>query len=417
VVLIVIKNWLYFIVLTLAFHATAFANPELVCENIYLHKPMDAYGKLKNSKLDILKDDHGKIQFTYSNELLNQSPIKNQDNVGTCHLHAWASQLEFEAFLLHHKQITISTKYLNVMHWYNTSISALLDAAKNENWDVQLGTDIITSQQYILLYGLMPESAWTAHTDFQVGVMAKRLDTYVRNIIARTKAKMDQTNNAETKTKLFNKAQSDISKVFHGMIGDFAADFIYDGQHYTTKSFMQKYFPFASNRQVYMSVKDEPLDKNSVFETQNALVVKTNLDTIENTIKQVIDSGHNVILSYDHNINFVDNATGIMSLSFFKYPKSANPLNRHLRKKFNIATNDHGVVIVGYDLDRNTGKISRYKIKNSWGTEIGDHGYFHMYRDFLRTYVQAINFSYDAKITLPINETKPEPSQLELDLH
>ena len=104
-------------------------------------------------------------------------------------------------------------------------------------------------------------------------------------------------------------------------------------------------------------------------------------------------------------------------LSFFKYPKSANPLNRHLRKKFNIATNDHGVVIVGYDLDRNTGKISRYKIKNSWGTEIGDHGYFHMYRDFLRTYVQAINFSYDAKITLPINETKPEPSQLELDLH
>lgn len=410
------RNWFYIGIFILTIHNTVFANI-LICENIYSRQPLDAYGKLKSRKLAPLTDDQGQIHFTYSNLLADQSPIKNQDNVGTCHLHAWASQLEREAFLLNKKPIYISTKYLNVMHWYTESIRALLDATKDEVWDIQLGTDIISSQQYILQYGLMPESAWSGKTDYQVGILAKRMDTYVKNIIARTKSRMDKTQNSKRKMELFNKAQKEISKVFHNMVGEFSSDFIYEGELYSTKSFLQKYFPFASSRQVYMSVKDEPNSKNSVIDTQNALVIKTDLDTIEMTIKQIIDTGHNVILSYDHNINYVDNVTGIMSLSFFNYPKMASPVNRSLRKTFHYLENNHAVVIVGYELDPQTGKITRYKIKNSWGEQIGDHGYFHMYRDFLRTFVQSINFSVDEKIILPQNETKPESSQLELDLH
>ena len=50
----------------------------------------------------------------------------------------------------------------------------------------------------------------------------------------------------------------------------------------------------------------------------------------------------------------------------------------------------HVVVVTGYDLDQKTGKISKFKIKNSWGMKAGDNGYYHMYRDYFRVFVKAV---------------------------
>lgn len=59
----------------------------------------------------------------------------------------------------------------------------------------------------------------------------------------------------------------------------------------------------------------------------------------------------------------------------------------------------HAVDIVGADLDSN-GRIIKLKIKNSWGTESGDGGFYHMYRDYFENFVTSIYVS-DSEATRP----------------
>lgn len=49
-------------------------------------------------------------------------------------------------------------------------------------------------------------------------------------------------------------------------------------------------------------------------------------------------------------------------------------------------------MIVGYDLDAVTGKVIKYKIQNSWGQKSGDQGFYHMYADYFRAFVNRIHY-------------------------
>jgi bleomycin hydrolase len=51
----------------------------------------------------------------------------------------------------------------------------------------------------------------------------------------------------------------------------------------------------------------------------------------------------------------------------------------------------HAVEIVGADLTPE-GRVIKFKIKNSWGDERGDKGFFHMYQDYFRHFAQEVYF-------------------------
>jgi bleomycin hydrolase len=79
-----------------------------------------------------------------------------------------------------------------------------------------------------------------------------------------------------------------------------------------------------------------------------------------------------------------------MTIGGLSLPKGGGPLPRKLRSKHVVFDGFHAVQIVGYDLDRRTGKIVKFKIKNSWGDKAGSGGYYHMYLDYFRAFAFSL---------------------------
>jgi bleomycin hydrolase len=91
---------------------------------------------------------------------------------------------------------------------------------------------------------------------------------------------------------------------------------------------------------------------------------------------------------------------GIMSISAFHVPENAHPLSRAERKEMGINAGLHAVQIVGYDWDPQSGKIVKWKIKNSWGEKSGDAGFYHMYADYFHEYATTISFLKGPEVPL-----------------
>jgi bleomycin hydrolase len=143
-------------------------------------------------------------------------------------------------------------------------------------------------------------------------------------------------------------------------------------------------------------------------------VISANIDVVEKTLRKLLDQGQNVYLTYENDAQFVDSKTGIMSISMFEIPEGGEPLSREQREYFNIHSGGHAVQVVGYDFDPKTNKVIKWKIKNSWGENFGDHGYYHMYNDYFRHFVTGLSFYSNSKGTPKIK--KEDPVQLHLPL-
>ena len=151
-----------------------------------------------------------------------------------------------------------------------------------------------------------------------------------------------------------------------------------------------------------MWVSSSPRAKSMISADKTEVV--TTMDQLEKAARELLDKGMNVYLAYDHHFAYVDDKTGIMSTSAFYFPKDGRPLTRNQRDLYATeGSGGHAVQIVGYDLDPKTGKVIKWKIKNSWGRKAGEEGYFHMYNDYFFQFAQGITFYQDAGVTLPAN--------------
>lgn len=115
---------------------------------------------------------------------------------------------------------------------------------------------------------------------------------------------------------------------------------------------------------------------------------------------------------YKHNRQFLDAERGVYSMELFDYPVLAQPLPRGWRKSKGLFTGTHAVVIVGYELVPGTNQVRKWKIQNSWGSDAGDKGFYHMYHDYFRNFAISIAFSDITGKLIPAYE-KTQPSQLD----
>lgn len=122
----------------------------------------------------------------YKVEIPDQSDIKNQCNLDTCHLHSWASKLEHDYKAANNEDIKISTHYLSISHWIRRSLE-LIDASSGDQVNIQLGANVYASRRSILNSGIIPDEVWTGSRDFQSNPLSSRITEYVKNIVARAK--------------------------------------------------------------------------------------------------------------------------------------------------------------------------------------------------------------------------------------
>ncbi|WP_374032701.1 hypothetical protein [Bdellovibrio bacteriovorus] len=75
----------------------------------------------------------------YTVELKQSTPIKNQCNLGTCHLHSWMSHLERSYEQKTGQTLTLSNEYLSARHWLERSLQRLEKPSKEV--DIKLERD------------------------------------------------------------------------------------------------------------------------------------------------------------------------------------------------------------------------------------------------------------------------------------
>ena len=71
---------------------------------------------------------------------------------------------------------------------------------------------------------------------------------------------------------------------------------------------------------------------------------------------------------------------------------------------------NHAMVLLGMDLQKD-GTVKKWLVENSWGTNIGDKGKWHLYDSWFDEYVYAviINKKYLPENVKKLFETKPLP--------
>ncbi|MGZ3768996.1 MAG: C1 family peptidase [Bdellovibrio sp.] len=379
------------------------------CNDMFPKEATQESGESKPSYGSLKKDFV--LDSTYKVEVPDQSDIKNQCNLGTCHLHSWVSMLEHDFNANTHGDLKISTHYLSVSHWLHRSIEALYGPM--DDVSIQLGANVFGSRQAILTYGIIPDEAWTGPRDFQAAPLSPRITEYIKNIEAQAKWEISSQTDQTKMIKIVEKAQQKILDIFENVVGKIPTKFQFRGKEYTPQSFQQEFFPELMKPITQIQISAERKAKTTLeLSGSYYTVISANIDVVENTVRNLLDHGQNVYISYDHNAQFVDSKTGIMSISAFDLPPGAGPVSREQRAYFKMPTGGHAVQIVGYDFDPKTNKVIKWKMKNSWGEKSGDHGYYHMFNDYFRAFVSGVSYFSNPEFTPQITEKNPVQMQI-----
>lgn len=367
----------------------------------------DTYNGSAPSCKNIFQNIYGfDPRFQHSNkydvEVTEGSAMKNQCNFGHCHLYTWMSELETR------HNIKISTEYLDMQFLRQESREAL----KSGDLTLSQGGNALSTRLAFRRTGIIPAEAWHGKTNFNKGANADQLIEAIENIIARTVLYRSQVFEQKDIDLLNDSAMKQINDLIDVYAGKAPEQFMYRGKTYTPELFAQTFFPELLLPLIRIEHNRHDNDFWELSHSNSFSNYKGSLELMENLGKQVIDSGRPFYMSYKHSDAFVDKKTGVMSIRAFHYPVMAypmNPSNKALLKQFN---GGHAVLVVGYEAHPETGRVIKWKIKNSWGDKSGDAGYYHMYRDYFEKFVSYIAFAKDGSVPLP--PARPSPRQLEL---
>jgi bleomycin hydrolase len=104
-------------------------------------------------------------------------------------------------------------------------------------------------------------------------------------------------------------------------------------------------------------------------------------------VRASLEAGHAVGFSADVDRNDIDHDNGIMHPRIFNRARLyGGRLIRDLPRRddiyFGTASSKHAMAIVGLDQPKPGSAAIKYRVANSWGPDLGDHGIYHMYAEW-----------------------------------
>jgi len=137
---------------------------------------------------------------------------------------------------------------------------------------------------------------------------------------------------------------------------------------------------------------------------------------LRSLVRASLESGYAVGFSADVDRNDIDHARGIMHPQVFNRARAYGPgLIRDLPRRediyLGVASSKHAMAIAGIDAPR-PGSAVKYRVVNSWGTAMGDHGIYHMYAEWFEENVfkLAVHESVlDARERAAYDDPQPLP--------
>ncbi|HXY40738.1 MAG TPA: C1 family peptidase, partial [Vicinamibacteria bacterium] len=133
-------------------------------------------------------------------------------------------------------------------------------------------------------------------------------------------------------------------------------------------------------------------------------------------VRASLESGYAVGFSADVDRNDIDHVRGVMHPGLYDRARVYGAgLIRDLPRRediyLGVASSKHAMAIAGIDAPRGGGAV-KYRVVNSWGTAMGDHGIYHMYAEWFEenAFKLAVHESVlDARECAAYDDPQPVP--------
>lgn len=181
-------------------------------------------------------------------------------------------------------------------------------------------------------------------------------------------------------------------------------------QEFTPQDFSKKFVGFKPED--YVTVASQPnLPEGATYRIKRSAIgaarkgerrydtryLNLGVDRLEELALASLQGGQPVYFSADAGKD-MDDATGIMHPDIYKRPRAYGlskaeakaKASRRFASFIKAAGANHIMLMTGFDRPDPKAPAVKFKVENSWGKAAGDHGVFHMYREWLRDNVYDI---------------------------
>jgi bleomycin hydrolase len=342
---------------------------------------------------------------TYSDEVPDPIPIKDQCRYGSCWIYGSVARLERRLQACTGRYVPLSEPYL-ILQSLRERVQSALD---HPGFIIKAGGKAPIADALVRDHGLVPQSVWHPRHPFEQLPLAQRLLYFLNARVAQYQlARLKVKDQPAAVARLRAAAQTDLHDYLATFIGDPPARFAFGGREHTPQSFAREYLgaspmklvgwapPSEDLTELRHELKDAPTPAEEAaadFDADKLVPLtlrRVSWPRLERAVIAAIRAGRTVRLSYEHAREFRDETHGIYSLRAFPAPAGFAVPSRAYRKLTGMESPRHLVEIVGVDVSPATGRVNRYKLRNSWGEDSGDKGYWHMYSDYFQAFARYV---------------------------
>ncbi len=351
----------------------------------------------------VAKPDVQTYEFT-DVQRVDHTPVKSQDNTGTCWSFSTTSFLESELIREGKGAHNLSEMFVVRNIYKDKAFNYLMRQGKATFSQGALSHDLING---VKLNGIVPEEAYS-------GILPGES----RHNHSEMEAVLTGVMNSFVQIKTPSNHWRDVvENVMNSYMGKPPVEFSYQGKDYTPESFAAELGFDAKNYVSFTSYTHHPFGESFALEIpdnySNGAFNNVPIDELVSTIDHALAAGFTVVWDGDVSERGFVAAKGVAVVpdpsnsDFAKAPGKEQEVTQAMRQQTfeNFSTtDDHLMHIVGTANDQIGNKY--YIIKNSWG-EVGQHkGYLYMSEAYVRLKTVSVLLHKDAITSTKTEDTK-----------
>ncbi len=327
--------------------------------------------------------------FTITHQV-KTTPVKSQDNTGTCWAYTTVSFVETEALRKGKKMYDLSEMYI-VRQVYPVKADYFVRLHGLGNFSQGGQAHDVTNA--VEAFGIVPQSIYPGLPHGQIYHNHTKLEKYLKYIVEDA---------AEEKERLNDSWKYMFNGVLDAHLGKLPESFEFDGKTYTPKTFANEALDFQPADYVeftsymhhpYYSKFDLEVPDNWSHDDYYNLPI----DELMSVLDYALENGYSVAWDGDVSEDGFNHLKGRAELSEIdeKHIK-AEGVQQYRQDTFDnfTTTDDHLMHIVGLAEDAEGNKY--YLTKNSWGNSNNYGGYLYMSEDFVKIKTIAFMVHKDA---------------------
>ncbi len=335
---------------------------------------------------------------------LSATPVKNQQNTGTCWSFSTTSFVESELIRIGQGEHDLSEMYTVRQIYLEKALNYIRRQGKAQFSEGSLSHDVIN---IVRKYGAVPESAFNGLNNGDIKYNHSELEAVLQGML---------DGMIKNKGNLSNHWKNAVEAILDVYLGEVPAEFKYNEKSYDAKSFADKVLKINPNDYIELtSYEHHPFYKACVLEIpdnfSNGFYYNVPLADLEKITDNAVTLGYTVAWDCDVSEKGFSQKNGLAILpakswndmtkdekkAAFKVPVPQMEVDQAMRQStFDnySTTDDHLMHITG--IAKDSKGDSYYQVKNSWGERGEFDGYLYASKAYFQLKTVAVMVHKDA---------------------